>query len=280
MDDEWLRTRNRLPKLLTSTPVTVAGIDHHLIELIDGHLKSSRDAKDAAHGLAAKIQHQADPLANLHAFWELLSDVIVQLPEHSERSMDLACALRFLPPSLSIDWPQLPGFREVWYTRYKSHLDAPLPSENEQLSKKATAELRMLLRAIGRAESNMLLYGRMVPADWGFRVIALVCQRRAAFDMLLSEVYGWMSASTVLRESNIDDPKDVRTYLYADGDRAATMEDHWDRWTAQYLEYSNGSTADGCTLSDYGRTLAGRIHTHMQGGLWDGYGGISSATGV
>ena len=122
----------------------------------------------------------------------------------------------------------------------------------------------------------------LVPASWGYEVISMVCQQRKGIDVLLSEIDGWMSGSTCLREE-VEDPLELGSYRYEGLElREATMEQHWDAWTAQILAFSkaNSTTPDGTPLSEEGRELAARIYSHLRDGLWDGSGGISSVTGV
>jgi len=279
LSDDWLAQRRRIPHLTTTALPIGTGCDAGQISAVAQYLDAAIDRSSAARRLTATITDEDE--TQLDALWTLLSDLMVELPNELDKVVEIMQAIEALPPGLQTDWPQLHRFHEVWYERYRTHLDSHLAWENDDLEDDRVSGLRAYHHAIGRAESEIYLCGLM-PAFRGYEVISMVCQGRKGIDVLLSEVYGWMSGSTSLRY-DVDDPLESRSYRYAGlAIREATMEDHWDNWTAQVLAFSQDDSVmeDGRALSDEGRKLAGRIHVHLRDGLWDGYGGISSATGV
>lgn len=279
LTEDWLERRERLPRFTSEPPLIGVGCDTDQILAIEQYLDDAIDWSVAAQRLTAAIEGQDD--ASLDDLWNLLSDLMVELPKDLDKLVELLRAIGSLPPGLQIDRPRLPRFHEVWDQRYRTHLESYLPWEGDDLDDDQMSELRANHQAVGRAESELYLCGLM-PASRGYEVISMVCQRRKGIDVVLSEIYGWMSGSTCLRH-DVDDPLEVRSYRYEGLEfREATMEEHWDAWTAQFLAFSQEDSvmADGRALSDEGRKLAGWIHACLRDGLWDGYGGISSATGV
>lgn len=275
LSQEWLALRFGVPQPPNALPIIGAGCDAHQVltieECLDGIIEK--------HGAAQRITN--DGQVTLTALWTCLSDLMVQLPGDLETTIELLRAIASLPPGSDVDWSQLPEFTEVWYQRYRRHLDSYLPWEDEDLGPEKTSALRQHHEAVGRGESEMYLCGLM-PASRGYEAISMVCQERKGIDVLLSEIYGWMSGSTCLRH-DVDDPLELRSHRYEGLEyRELTMEQHWENWTAQFLAFSREDSvmANGRALSSEGRKLAGKIHLHMRDGLWDAYGGISSITGV
>lgn len=272
---EWLALRLGVPQPPNTLPIIGAGCDEHQVLTVEQCLDGIIEKKDAAQ------QITMDGQATLTVLWTCLSDLMVQLPGDLETTVELLKAIASLPPDSHVDWSQLPGFHEVWHQRYRWHLDSYLPWEDEDLASEKILALRGHHEAIGRAESEMY-HGGLMPASRGYEVVAMVCQGRKGIDVLLSEIYGWMSGSTCLRH-DVDDPLELRSYRYEGLEyREMSMEQHWENWTAQFLAFrqEDSVTADGKALSSEGRKLAGEIYLHMRDGLWDAYGGISSATGV
>lgn len=277
----WLEKRQRIT-CPTSEPGPIGeGCSPDLLVFVQDFLDGLLEADETARRIAEPFEHESDPAPRLRHLWVLLCKIIVELPDDGERAVHLVAAIQLLPTTPNVDWPQLPGFLGSWCDLYKIHFDTTLSWEQEDLSEERETDLRRWLDAIGRAESEMLLHRLGVENDWGYEALSMVCWDRSGIDILLSYIYGWMSASTVLATEI--EPEELSSFRYENGElRSATMEEHWNHWTAKYLELSKeGSPGpNGRLLSDEGRRLAGNIHLHIREGVWDGEGGISSVTGV
>jgi hypothetical protein len=243
------------------------GCHHEEAKALSDYLSGNLLVQEAAERIVTPVLGEADPPSELYRLWGLLSDALVELKDDRQKILDLLATIQSLPPHTLIDWSRLSDFGNMWSDLNRLHLHGPDSWEKEDWTDDRKAELYHHFETIGRIEAEMFTRGLGgASADWGYKVINLVCSSRAGLDVLMFDVHAWLECAGMQLRHNLR-AKEIRSYtrpvsgaLYGlQGAVSCTMEEHWQTWTEALLKLSG----DQSPLSIESRKLAAVCFTLM-----------------
>ncbi|KAL6908842.1 hypothetical protein GGI43DRAFT_157388 [Trichoderma evansii] len=236
-----------------------------LIDYLEGNLT----AEEAALSVTEEMLDELNPPTELYRFMGLLCEALVELKSDREKLLELLAAIKRIPPE-EINWPALPGLLPMWSDLYRLHTRGPNGWEviGEPLPDNKKAELRRRYAEIGTVEAT--LYVRElggVTENWGYELLNLACLRRPGLDVVIGEIYAWLTVAGTKLLKELD-PSEVRNWPRPvpggqPGQRAsveATMAQHWEAWRRSLLQVSEEKDF----LTDEAKRLARECHRMMQ----------------
>lgn len=262
---EWLKAH--------AAPIgeTVRGEDYYRddVDCLIDYLEGNTTAKEAALSITEDLLDEVNPPTELYRFMGLLCEALVELKSDREKLLELLAAIRSIPPE-EINWSALPGLVPMWSDLYRLHTRGPNGWKviGEPLPDDKKVELRRRYAEIGTVEAT--LYVRElggVTENWGYELLNLACLRRPGLDIVIGEIYAWLTVAGTKLLKDLD-PDEVRNWPRPvlggqPGQRLsveATMAQHWEAWRRSLLQVSEEKDF----LTDEARLLAKECHMMMQ----------------
>lgn len=259
------------------TPEQEVGRDHNPdgLKALAEYMSGAIDVQEAARQITAPVSDEDDQ-SELWRLWSLLLPIVVNEPQDRQKIMDLIAAIVSLPATPNLDWQRYPLLWFTWSEHYLGHMIGPENWELLPCSKADVARRRDSYLASGSAAASLYVRGLGVTALWGYQAISVLSWERPGIEVFLGEIYAWLTVAAAQLKRDMR-PEEVEQFMDKDGGQlAATMEEHWERWTKKLYELCE----EGSTLSEQGRSMARACFEYMLMDSHDSADGSSNATGV